>query len=646
MKSNELSMNKQKPTLVRRLFNLAFALISLVPAIAAIYLAFYYIYGPGEGFFHSDCTDTLYWAGAALEGNGIFDDQYNYAALLPFSTVWIMQPLIKIFGFGMTAHNLGMSIFTLLFAGSVYFCARSAKFSILWSGTSVFVVFMVLSCSDKLREMMWGHTIYYSLGLILMFALIGLGIRLFESIEGKKIVSAVVFAVLLLGLSIGSATNGMQIIVLTTLPVFAAFCAERLLASKDALISKKTVPGILVALVVGIGTVLGLKVLDYITGDSIVAGYAAGYSGWSAVSEWLGNAQKFVNHYFSLLGVNMHQNDPLFEKESFKYFFRIAVGIFLIAMPVVILCCYGKLKSRGVRIMVWAHFVLTAVVMFGYICGELSAANWRLMPIVGSSIMLTVCGLRDLIGQMGLVDPNLLAVKEESSEDDPEYEAEDVASEEDNSEDLCADEETSEEIEAEVTDMEMPEADNTPMEETADIVESTEAPTVGKLGEIILSRICAAVLAATILSSVVFAKEVEALPEDYGQDNTNHRLAAFLVEEGLEYGYATFWYSQAITVLTNSQARVRNITADRNGVKGRHYQSSLNWYNDQEGVDEYFVLLSAKEYADVSSSVTWNQWMRSCYLRHYEDPNDASGFVIYVFSENILKSFGSDARAE
>ena len=116
--------------------------------------------------------------------------------------------------------------------------------------------------------------------------------------------------------------------------------------------------------------------------------------------------------------------------------------------------------------------------------------------------------------------------------------------------------------------------------------------------------------------------------------------------EGLEYGYATFWYSQAVTVLSDSQVRVRNITADKNGVRGRHYQSSLNWYNDQEGVDEYFVILSAKEYADVSSHRSWMEWMDSCYLRHYEDPNDLAGYVIYVFSENILRSYGSDAMAD
>ncbi len=585
-------------------FKIAFAILAAIPMIAALYLALYYIYGPGEGYFHSDCTDTLYWANAALEGNGIFDDQYNYAALLPFSTVWIMQPLIKAFGFGMTAHNLGMAIFAVLFAGSIYFCARSARMSHLWSSTAVFAVFMVLSCSDKLREMMWGHTIYYSLGLILLFYLLGLGMRLCDSLEGEKRVSSVIWALLLLGMAIGSATNGMQVIVLTVLPAIAAFAAERIFAGRDGIVSKNSMPAIAVALLMAIGTLIGLKVLDVITGDTISAGYAAGYSGWSDVSLWLSNAQKFVNHYFSLLGVNMAKNDPIFSAESIKYFFRIIVGIVLLVMPVVILCLYGKIRSRGVKFMLWAHFVLTAAVLFGYICGELSAANWRLTPIIGSAIMLCVCGLRDLVSDFGF-----FKVEEERKIAEPTEE-----------------------------DYEL---DTEPKPASAEVISGEKQVLV------VLSRVCSVVLAVVIAASLVFANEIDEMPADYGRDNTNHRLAEFLVDEGLEYGYATFWYAQAVTVLSDSEVRVRNMDInDRDGVIGRHYQSSLNWYNDQDGIGEYFVILSSSEYKTVFRTQRWQTWMDEYYLRHYESPNDANGFLIYVFSENVLRDFGSDARGD
>jgi hypothetical protein len=62
-----------------------------------------------------------------------------------------------------------MVIFALLFALSIVFLCRSLK----WSWTASFVamsaVLLAVSGSDKLREIMWGHTIYYSLGLLLLF---------------------------------------------------------------------------------------------------------------------------------------------------------------------------------------------------------------------------------------------------------------------------------------------------------------------------------------------------------------------------------------------------------------------------------------------------------------------------------------------
>ena len=98
-------------------------------------------------------------------------------------------------------------------------------------------------------------------------------------------------------------------------------------------------------------------------------------------------------------------------------------------------------------------------------------------------------------------------------------------------------------------------------------------------------------------------------------------------------------------MLSDSEVKVRNIDVkDNAGVIGRHYQSSLHWYNDQEGVDEYFVILSASEYRKAYVTDTWQTWMDEYYLREYDSPNDASGFKVFVFSENILRDFGSEAR--
>ena len=105
-----------------------------------------------------------------------------------------------------------------------------------------------------------------------------------------------------------------------------------------------------------------------------------------------------------------------------------------------------------------------------------------------------------------------------------------------------------------------------------------------------------------------------------------------LKSEGLEYGYATFWRSQAITLISDSEVKVREILADEfDGVYTDYYQSSRLWYEDMEGVDRYFVLLEEYEAGDASRNPGWETYVEEKASEIVEFEN----FVIYVFEENI-----------
>ena len=84
------------------------------------------------------------------------------------------------------------------------------------------------------------------------------------------------------------------------------------------------------------------------------------------------------------------------------------------------------------------------------------------------------------------------------------------------------------------------------------------------------------------------------MPADYGRDNDLHRVAEKLEELDLKYGYAEFWKSQAITVLSDSKVKVRNIQIVNGTIKKYEYQSEYTWFDDQP--DYEFSLL--EEYID------------------------------------------------
>ena len=244
-------------------------LIVALPVIMAVAAAVYYIFGPAEGHFHADSADTLYWANASFESGKILDPTFRYAAVLPFSASLWMTPLIAVFGFTMTAQNIGMMIFVLVFCASLgYFCRR-AEMSVGWCTLSVGMTLMILSSSDKLREVMLGHVIYYSLGLVLFFLIAGLmlsvssrGAALMSASPeaaptSKKLLFGLAF-IMLVVISAGAATDGAEIIVLATLPALGGVAAERIFDGNRRVFSRENIPAWIALLGVLAGTLCGI----------------------------------------------------------------------------------------------------------------------------------------------------------------------------------------------------------------------------------------------------------------------------------------------------------------------------------------------------------------------------------------------------
>ncbi len=555
--------------------------LSLLPAVFAAVLALYYIWGPSHGYFHSDCTDNLLWADVSVDTGKVFDETFRYAGMLPFSaTIW-MIPLVKIFGVSMTAQDIGMSVFAILYICSVIYCCRSAKIGWGWSSLAAFISVCAMSASDKLREIMYGHNIYYSIGPVILFFGLGLLLRTSsiyneaEKGEKKAVVKYSLLAAAFTLLCAGAATDGGQVIVIGSLPAVAGFCAERFFSKNERLISKKNtfLPGSL--MLFALGTLIGNRLLARWKGD-IDCGYANAYSGWSEVGAWADNARAFVKQYFTLIGVSPSGN--LFDKTSLGPMIRILGGVVLIAMPVAAFFIYKKL-SAGTKAVLWGHAVVFCAVMFGFICGKLSGANWRLTPILASASVLCVLIVRDLICGDG---------KDRKKEKAP-----------------GADE-----------------------DETGE-KEKKEPKVPARTGALFL--------AAILLFSFAVSFEIIKMPADYGRDNYKHQLAAFLEEQGLEYGYATFWQSQAVTALSGSKVKAREILCDKTrGVWSDHYQSSTRWYAGQE-YDKYFVLLTDSEYATVANTASWQRWTADLLIKEYTaDDGLFRGFRVFVFSSNIL----------
>lgn len=531
---------------INRIFQIAWPILLLLGSAIVV---LYYIFFPAKGEFHSDCTDTLYWAEAAMQGNGLINPDFTYATLMPLGGNLLMQIWIPFFGVSMTTHTLGMATFFVLFVVSLCLMLREMHFGLRWTAVTVSALLMTLCVSQKLREIFWGHIIYYSLGMLFLFFGLFLVLHIMNLSERRQTrcvrIQEIIFFVLLAVDFIICCTNSTTAIALFALPILGGVFCERFLDNRTPLLHRKNITSLLVLVICAIGLVIGMKIASVIAGD-VSASYANAYSKFSSTDTWWEHVESMPLAYLNLLGLDIDKQDDLASIRGIRAILTIFYALFLAIMPIIALCCYRKIKETGTRVLIWAHFVVTAFILVGYLCGLLSAGNWRLSPVICTSVLVTFAFLRWMYHQ---VDGKRLSIL------------------------LC-----------------LP-----------------------------VAYLC--------LHS---GWQVASMSKDLYKDNENYKLAEYLESQDLTYGYAGFWHSQAITVLSNSDVKVRSVDfSDTTGVYASYYQGNRNWYEDQPEQEKYFLLMEQSDLEKMTQSDS-----PLLYMTH--DEYLYEGYTIWVFTENIF----------
>lgn len=520
--------------------------VTAIFAAGALTTVIYYIIYPSAEFFHADCTDTILWAQASYDSGTLFNPDFGYAAMLPFGGTMLMIPFIGIFGVSMTTHHIGMVLFTLLFFASAWLFCRSLKFSLPMSFSAVGILALTLCSSAKLREIFYEHVIYYSIAAAIIFVLLSLLIRFKEYVNdsafSKKLIIVVFFTVIF---SAFSALDGMQVIATGIFPVLFAAVAEIFLEKDRKLLDKENIKSLFFCMICGIATVIGMWLLAVLS-NGVTAGYAGAFSQYANMNEWLSNLGKFPEHWFSLFGVDAAYGMGIFSIESIINIIRIAAAAIIAIVPVIALIFYKKFDYAS-KVLILSHYGVSAVIMFGYIFGILSAANWRLSPMICTGLMVCFAAFR-------AAKPYVISVR--------------------------------------------------------------------------FSALAACVL---VLFSAISVKNIAQMDKNGIENNEKYQLARVLEENGLEYGFATFWNSQAITVLSDSRVRVANTDINENGITPCAYQTNKNWFNMQEGVDKYFVLASDYELSILEQTDDW-ELFRSLVV----DAIEIEGYTIFIFDSVLF----------
>lgn len=396
--ADDLSGNRKLCCILSYVLPAVFFLFSTVIAV-------YYIFWTSQGEFHADCTDTIMWANASYESGSIFDKSFHYACFLPFGINLIMQPLIAIFGLSMTAQHIGMFAFFILFTGFFMLMLREMHIDIRYNLASSAVLIAMTFSSEKSREIFWGHTIYYTLGLLfifiglfLYFKLMNLNEKRKSCLEGSRLIKKcsrnyIITLVILCIFILLTATDGISALSIFGLPFIASIFAERFLDSDTKLTDKKSLYAFARMGTFLVMIVFGTLLLSLIQGD-MRAGYQESFSKFSPVQNWVQNALVIPEAWLSVFGVQNLKDTKFSETGGIINILYVINAVVIAVVPIIATCFYKKYtndtKGRMLKIFIWVHWFSTAIILLGFICGLLSSAPWRLVPVIGTAIVTSI----------------------------------------------------------------------------------------------------------------------------------------------------------------------------------------------------------------------------------------------------------------
>ena len=364
--------------------------VSMVFAFLGFFTVLFYIFGPGVGYMHSDCTDTILWAQASYDSGKWISPYFYYAAQLPFGGNLLMLPLIPTFGVSVMTHNLGMTLFLILFVVSIFLVSRAAGLPLAYRLDCIGLTLLVISSSEKMWEIFWGHVIYYSLGAMFLFFGFAILISVERRFREKKLTW---YTLALAGFYFMCVTlDGGQMMILVTLPLLGGFFLERFFDTECKFNCRENKAFGLIAILLMVASLLGLIWLRVFL-NAQAAGYANAYSVWSNMNDWSQHLLDLPNAWFRLFGVEIYERIPMFGVASVGYLLRLVTAFVIALLPIGLLIRYKQIQDRPLKIFLWSHLILSAAIVFAFVFGLLYTANWRLAPIIASGLVLLVMTL-------------------------------------------------------------------------------------------------------------------------------------------------------------------------------------------------------------------------------------------------------------
>ena len=359
--------------------------------LASLALVLRFVWSPAYvEEFTSDTADTLLWAQAAADAGWIVDRDFSYGYVIPLGGQLLVRPFLGAFGGGVGALRAGMMLFALLFAGAVFAFFRSAGLRAAGAGAAASFVLLALTATVKLREIFFGHVLYYSLSalaLALAFALLPASApdAAAPPAGRRRAWRTVALAATLAW----AASNGAPCLLYAVLPFVFALAAVRLLDPEPLSVRTVRLP-LLAAAAGAAGFALHLVLVR-----GVPVSYGTFYDTLSPSRAWGPHLVGLVQCWSTLL-CDMPQNPqfPATSPEGLRHALRLGLSVALPAVSLGTLAAWRRLSERT-RLVALAHLAVFGATSFFHVFGNIADGNWRHSPTLFAQLVLVPLVVRD-----------------------------------------------------------------------------------------------------------------------------------------------------------------------------------------------------------------------------------------------------------
>ncbi len=359
--------------------------------ILGLFAVIFYIYKRCRSEYNADFTDTLLWANASVTSGHFYDPDYWYAYFLPFSGIPIMIPIVAMFGLTYFSHQLGMTVFVIIFAIALllFFRACGCRSEWIFAMTGLVLIFM---CASSITRMIfYGHIIHYSLAIVFMcfaFALLkGSSLWDGDSKNGKKYTVAIaVFCML-------CTTNGVATCLLFFVPFAGSMILERYLDKKPISVKEDRNLFCDLAIICGGGLVgIIIKMIFFSSSayeDSITALLPS--------DGWVWKQSPFLLEWIKVLTDDSNSDVLMQSFDGIRILSMYTLALILLVVPFIALISYRKIQNRMVRLLVLFYTIMFATTMLSYSVSYALVSNWRLAGLVCCALIVTLMFVYEML---------------------------------------------------------------------------------------------------------------------------------------------------------------------------------------------------------------------------------------------------------